>query len=335
MKHPNADQKIRVIEAFQAGKTIAQIAETFGYHRNSISKWLAESDVDPDFSKGRNPGSGRPSLLNGVNGKRLINLVSKPASFYGFETDFWTTARIKRICQENLNLKVSRMAVHRALTRFRQSFKKPQRRYFEASQEKQSEWVGKVLPKIRRIVKEKKAVLYFEDESSIDLSPVLAKTWGPIGKKVVQKVTGNKGSVSAISAISSRGDLIFNIHKAGKRFRSDDIVIFLKSMLNHHKSRTLVVVMDQAPCHKSKKVQQFILSQKRLNVFYLPPRSPEFNPDEKVWSHLKHHELKSHTAKTTQELRNLTRRKMRSMARDSNKVLGIFKRCENAHLYLD
>ncbi len=76
-------------------------------------------------------------------------------------------------------------------------------------------------------------------------------------------------------------------------------------MLKHHPRRHLIIVMDQAPCHRAKKVKLLVESQSRLNVFYLPPRSPEFNPDEKVWSHLKNHELKSHTAKTTDELRRL------------------------------
>jgi transposase len=75
--------------------------------------------------------------------------------------------------------------------------------------------------------------------------------------------------------------------------------------------------MDQAPCHRAKKVKTFVQSQKRLHVFYLPPRSPEYNPDEKVWNHLKHHELKSHGAKTTEELRKLTHRKLKSMAKKS------------------
>ena len=147
-------------------------------------------------------------------------------------------------------------------------------------------------------------------------------------------MTANRGSVSAMSAISSRGDLVFNIHKAGKRFGADDIIDFLSKLLNHHPRRHLVVVMDQAPCHRAKKVQKFIETQRRLHVFYLPPRSPEYNPDEKVWSHLKHHEMKSHAAKTTVELRRLTNRKMTAMSKDPKKIVGIFKRCEMAHLYL-
>lgn len=334
MKYPTTDLKCKVVEAHSAGNSITSLVNIFGFHRNTISRWIAIASKDPEFSRSHNPGSGRRSGISPSQSKRLIKIIEKPATDYGFETDFWTTRRLLRICKDNLKIRISKSALHRVLVKFEQSYKRPQRRYFEACADKQSNWISKDLAKIKKLLKTKKAILYFEDESSIDLTPVLAKTWGPIGKKVIQKVTANRGSVSAISAISTRGDLIFNIHKAGKRFGANDIINFLNQMLKQHPRRHLIVVMDQAPCHRAKKVKLFVESQARLNVFYLPPRSPEFNPDEKVWSHLKNHELKSHTAKTTDELRRLTRTKLRAMARDKRKVVGIFKRCEMANIYL-
>lgn len=334
MKHADATMKKKVIAAYRAGNSIAHLASIFKFHRNSIRNWIKISEKSPEKLDLKTPGRGRPGVFNGRVGGRLIKIISQPATKFGYETDFWTTARIQVVCKERLQLKVSRMAIHRALVKFEQSYKMPQKRYLEASEEKQSEWVEKDLKKIKSLVKSKRALLYFEDESAVQLAPVLAKTWGPVGKTSFQKVTGNRGSVSAISAISSSGQLIFNIHKSGKRFAAADIVKFLNMMLRHHPRRHLIVVMDQAPCHRAKKVRAFVQSQKRLHVFYLPPRSPEFNPDEKVWSHLKHHELKSHTAKTTEELRKLTHRKLKSLVKNPRKVVGIFKSCEMAHLYL-
>lgn len=334
MTHPTKAIKQKIVQAHHDGNSITHLATIFKVHRNSITNWIKQSKISPEFLRRKKPGSGRPSVFSKKESRRLLSIISKPASDFGFETDFWTTARIQRICKDKLGLGASRMAIHRTLVKFEHSYKKPQKRYFEACKDKQDSWAKNELIAIRRIVKEKKAILYFQDESSIDLSPVVGKTWGPVGEKKIQKVTANRGSVSAISAISSSGTLLFNIHKAGKRFRADDIIHFLAQMLSHHKTRHLVVVMDQAPCHRAKKVLSFVESQKRLHVFYLPPRSPEFNPDEKVWSHLKHHELKSHAAKTTEELRRLAKSKLRSMARDPAKVRGIFKRCEMAHLYL-
>ena len=61
--------------------------------------------------------------------------------------------------------------------------------------------------------------------------------------------------------------------------RANDLI---RVTLSNHKRRHLVVVMDQAPCHTSKMVKKFIESKKRLHVFFLPPKSPEYNPDEQV-----------------------------------------------------
>ena len=55
---------------------------------------------------------------------------------------------------------------------------------------------------------------------------------------------------------------------------------------------------------------KFIKSQKRLHVFYLPPRAPHLNPDEKVWNHLKHHELKSHQETNLDGLEKLSNKNL-------------------------
>ncbi len=335
MKHPASSEKKKIVAAYEANNSIARLSKIFGYHRNSIARWIKEADTQKHpFVRKRQPGSGRPSILSKENAEKILKIISKPASSFGFETDLWNSKRIQTICREKLNIKISRMAIHRTLVKLKLSYKKPEKRYAEASPEKQKIWKKEIVPKIKEIMKTKNAILYFEDEACIQLSPVMGKTWGPIGKTVVQKHTGNKGSISVISAITPSGHLVFNIQEAGKRFCSEDIIHFLKELLKHHPKRHLIVVMDCASCHQSKKVKDFIKKQTRLDVFYLPPRSPEFNPDEKVWWHLKTHSLRSHKAKTIPELKAITKRKMRSLSLNRKKVSSIFKLCKMAHLYL-
>lgn len=138
--------------------------------------------------------------------------------------------------------------------------------------------------------------MYFQDESNIELKALLGKTWSPKTQTPLCEVTGNRGGVSAMSSITSKGKLIFKLHT--KRIASAEVIDFLDQMLKYHPKRHLVVVMDSAPPHTSKKTRKFISEQKRLHVFYLPKYSPDWNPDEKVWNYLKHHELESHHAKT-------------------------------------
>ena len=191
---------------------------------------------------------------------------------------------------------------------------------------------SKVVPKIRQAVEKYRAILYFQDEANVSLTALLAKTWAPRGQTPKQRVTGKRASVSAMSAITARGRLIFRL--LDKRIASPEVIEFLKQMLKHHRHRHLVVVMDQAPPHTSKQTATYIASEPRLHVFHLPAYSPDWNPDEKVWNHLKHQELKGHQARTKEELSTLTKTKLTMMSKDPELLRGIFFRCCIADILL-
>jgi transposase len=166
--------------------------------------------------------------------------------------------------------------------------------------------------------------LYFQDESNISLTAFLGKTWSPRGQTPKAMVTGLRGGVSAMSAISGRGSLVFRLYE--KRIASAEVIEFLHQMLRHHPHRHFVVVMDRATPHTSQLTRTFIASQKRLHVFYLPSYSPTWNPDEKVWNHLKCQELKSHQAKSKEELKQLTYNKLHAMSKNPSLLRGIYFR---------
>ena len=138
-------------------------------------------------------------------------------------------------------------------------------------------------------------------------------------------MTGNRGGVAALSAINQKGRLVFRLYD--KRIASGEVIDFLAQLLAQHQRRHVVVVMDQAPPHVSQKTLAYVQSQQRLHVFHLPSYSPDWNPDEKVWSHLKCHELKGHQARTKKELIHLTEDKLSRMSDDHHLIQGLFFRC--------
>ena len=103
---------------------------------------------------------------------------------------------------------LSPLRVWRIVRKLGLTYQKPTKRYIEADEKKRKRWIKYELPEIINTAKQYKAMLYFEDESRISLSPVLGKTWSPKGKTPIQKITGKRGSISAISAISKRGKLL-------------------------------------------------------------------------------------------------------------------------------
>src|SRR5271165_4668273 len=103
-----------------------------------------------------------------------------------------------------------------------------------------------------------------------------------------------------MSALSLQGRLFFKI--PSERVNAIVFIDFLKELLAEYPKRKIFVIADQASPHIAKSVKTFVAGQKRLELFCLPTYSPDFNPDEGVWSHLKSQELKAHQATNKEEL---------------------------------
>jgi len=324
--HSTYDVRLRAVRAvLEERLPVTVVAQAYGTDRTTVHRWISRFQGDGELGLLRKQGNGRPRKLENLDRETLKGIVLSPASDHGYETDFWTTRRLIQVIQSTFNVLLSKQTVMRRLHEAGLTYQKPEREYFELSEEERQEWVRTEVPKIRRAVKKYNAILYFQDEANVSLTALLAKTWAPCGHTPKQRVTGKRGGIWAMSAITSRGRLIFRLHE--KRIASDEVIDFLSQMLKHHRRRHLVVVMDQAPPHTSNKTNTFIAGQTRLHVFHLPKYSPDWNPDEKVWNHLKHQELKAHQAKTKDELKDLTEARLRTMSQDPVLLQGIFFRC--------
>jgi transposase len=320
------DLRTRAVRAVvEDGLAITDVAKAYGVDRITVHRWLVRFAANGENGLQRKPVQGRPRTLGELDSDTLVDIVLAPATEFGYETDFWTTRRLIQVIWNRFRVLLSKQTVMRRLHDAGLSYQKPEREYFELSEEDRAEWRRLVLPKMRRAVRKYKAILYFQDEANISLTALLGKTWAVRGCTPKQRVTGKRGGVSAMSAIALRGQLIFRLHD--KRIASDEVIDFLGQMLRHHPKRHLVVAMDQAPPHVSKKTMAYIDGQPRLHVFNLPKYSPDWNPDENVWNHLKHQELKGHQAKTTSELKALAQRKLTLMSKDPSLLEGIFFRC--------
>jgi transposase len=329
-KYSTYEIRVRALKAVNDGMSVKDVAKAYHTHRATIYRWIECYKNGEEKGLERKPGSGRPRVFEKADTDKLISIVLKPATYFGYETDFWTCTRLYGVIEEQMSIETSRWTIWRMLRDCGLTYQKPERRYFEANKEERNNWIEKELPNICKVVKKHNAVLYFQDEANISLTAVLGKTWGIRGKTPTQEVTGKRGGISAISAVNKKGSLIFSLHE--KRIASQEVIHFLEQMLLHHKRRHLVVVMDQAPPHTSKITKTFIEKQKRLHVFYLPKYSPDWNPDEKVWNHLKHQELKGHKAKTKEDLKLLAEEKLSNMANNPHQLRGIFFRCFVADL---
>jgi len=100
---------------------------------------------------------------------------------------------------------------------------------------------------------------------------------------------------------------------------------FLRRLL-HGSSAPIFLVVDGHPVHRIRQVQDFVKSTEgRLRLFYLPPYSPELNPDEWVWSNLKTHGLGRQAFTGPEDLKTKVLARLRSLQKMPAKIRAFFR----------
>src|SRR5450631_358426 len=170
-KYSTVDVRVRAVRAIvEDGLSIKEVAQAYGTNRSTIHRWLGRYAEDSGNGLERKPVSGRPRKLASLDSDAMIDNVLAPATEFGYETDFWTTRRLIQVIGSQFGVVVSKRTVLRRLHEAGLSYQKPEREYFELSEEERAEWRRTELPMIRRAARKFKAILYFQDEANISLT---------------------------------------------------------------------------------------------------------------------------------------------------------------------
>lgn len=303
--------------------TVRQISDIFGVHYQSVSRWFCQWRRGGTEALKQHNAPGKARTLNSGDLRWLENVLKDNATAHGFSTPLWTGTYVRILFKRERQMNLDRTTVWRYLVRLGLSFQKPQKRYSQQDCELVKKWIHYEWPKIQHWARVNRALVYFEDESGVSLAPVIGKTWAPKGQTPIVRVTGKRGGVLAMSAISPSGRMCFRLEK--RRVNAKVLIEFIHQIGDQHPRRKVGIVMDQAPCHVAKKVKRFSEGSPRLRVFHLPPYSPDLNPDEKVWRHMKHVALKNHQAQDKKQLARLVIGALRKMQKNPKMTKRFFE----------
>lgn len=138
------------------------------------------------------------------------------------------------------------------------------------------------------------------------VSPLKA-SWAPVGQTPhIRTSLNHHARLNLIGAlvISPKGRRIrLRIQSVADRVTGDTILQFLRAVLTDI-AGPIVLVWDSAPIHTRHKVQNFIATQTRLQVFSFPKYAPELNPVEFLWAQVSEH-LACRAPLSLKELRDL------------------------------
>jgi hypothetical protein len=94
-------------------------------------------------------------------------------------------------------------------------------------------------------------------------------------------------------------------------FNTDCFQVFLNLVSEHFHDSILIIQLDQAGCHRAKRLQ----IPPNIILMFQPSHAPETNPIERVWQHLKQR-LRWKLPKTLKELQGLVSQRLNQMTQD-------------------
>lgn len=315
--------RIKTVKRVQSGETPTEVAKDMGLGTNRVFEYLARYRSGGwDALKARRA-TGRPKKITAKQIKWLYKVITeKDPTQLKFPFALWTRGLIQKALKQKWNLNLSLPSIGRLLKQLGLSWQKPLKKAYQQDPEKVRKWLKNQFPYIKRKAKESGASIYFSDESGLRSDHQSGKTWAPIGETPTVKVTGQRFSLNVISAISNRGDIKFKLIEG--RFTAKVFVDFCKQLIKDVK-RKIFLIVDGHPAHKAKMVSKFIQSTKgQLSLYFLPPYSPDLNPDEFVWNDIKNNSIKRKHIHTKDDLKSAAISRLRHLQKKPDKVRSFF-----------
>lgn len=100
--------------------------------------------------------------------------------------------------------------------------------------------------------------------------------------------------------------------------------IFLDELSKSYPNDTIILVMDGAGWHKSKKLER----PANIEIIYLPPYSPELNPVERLWEHIKRYTIRNKVYLTLASIKDAVAHFINNLPQEDIKTL-----CSANYLY--
>jgi transposase len=280
--------RLMAVRRVHEGETPSAVVKSYGLCRTSIYRWLrAEKAGGVKALKSRKHPGPTPTLTDKQKQQVRTWICGKDPRQYGFDFGLWTRRIVRDLIQRKFKRTLSVTSVGRLLAELQITPQKPLRRAYERDPIAVEKWQTEDYPKLKTRAKRRGADLFFLDEAGIRSDAPLQRSWGAKGHTPIVTTSGQRQSVSAISAVTARGAFWYSVYTG--RLNALRFIEFLKAFMRHRR-RPVFLVLDGLPAHKAKTVAKYVQSlEGKLELHFLPGYAPDLNPDEFVWNHLRHH----------------------------------------------
>lgn len=319
--------RIRAVQRILDGESPEIIAKTLGFHRSAVYQWLKRYETDGFDGLKYSKIPGKKSTLSTVQKQKVFDIVtSKNPLQLKFPFALWTRRMVKDLILDQFGVDLSEVSVGRLLREMGLTPQRPLHRAYQQDPARVAHWLEVDYPAIQKEAKSAGATIYFGDEAGVRSDYHSGTSWAPKGKTPVVRTTGARHSLNLVSAISAQGKMRFMTVKG--KLTAESFIGFLERLLKNQ-DKPVFLIVDGHPVHRSSRVKTFVESTEgKLKLFYLPPYSPELNPDEQVWNQLKNHRIGKMVLKSLEDMQDKVHSAMRSIQRSPALIRSFFRHKE-------
>ena len=315
---------IKLLKKGIAPNEAAEILEVSRSHVYATKKTYDEEGIKgiTPKTRGRRTGEKRTLTPEQEWGIKKI-IIDKYPEQLKLPGCMWTRENIRDLIKQKYKITMPLSTLGYYLGRWGFSVQRPSKRAYKQDNKKVADWVEQEFPGIKERAKVENAEIYWGDETGIQNTANYLRGYAPIGKTPTVLVDSQKIKINMLSAISGRGKLRFMLYK--DNMNSDKLIDFMRRLVKDSK-RKVFLILDNLRAHHSKKVKAWLEKHKaEIEVFYLPPYAPEYNPDELLNSDLKRGISKKSMPMSEKELERNVRSHMKSVQLNPNKIKAFFQ----------
>ena len=270
---------------------------------------------------------GRPQNSGGLSEQQqkqiremIIDKTPEQLKLPGF---LWDRENVRDLIKHFFKVEFSLQNISVYLEKWGMTPQRPIKKNYKQNPEKVQKWIEEEYPEIKERAEKENAEIHWGDETGCQNETNYVKGYAPKGKTPTLSVGNEHIRVNMISSITNQGKLRFMFYDGSMNAK-----VFIKflSRLIKGANRKIFLIVDNMKTHHANMVKDWLeLHKTEIELFFLPPYSPEHNPDEYLNGNLKRELAKKGYSKTADELESKARSSMKKFQNDKEHVASFFK----------
>lgn len=258
--------------------------------------WMHQWETERTVSD--KPRSGRPPKLTNEDEKEIKGLLDEnDPKKYGINAVSYTTTELREYFMKVHGMAIDEETLRAHLKATGARYVKSQLRYKEADQNKQIQFARNFLTLATDYGFTK---ILFIDEMSVSKSAHNGYGWTYNQRLVVDAPQKNAERTNYFGAVEvTEGEIIETVRKDAK---TPSFMHLLHKIERQYPDEKILMLMDNGKVHHSKRVSKFFEERENVKLLFLPPYSPDINPEEYIHNHLRNKLLNNRNFKSTKQI---------------------------------